>query len=248
MLDDRTENNFVKLPGEEVLYSSPSRTSFSLSSSAGTKKLALSSSSGIVHLTSQRVINPPTSPTSPTLPLLPDRRSVLTPPPPAPHQQIVYIPTQRTRELESFSCPINHLHDTHVAAPFFGANYWTAVVQPVTEGGLTWVSSVIELKLTFKEGGAFDFYTFFERVKELFLQALEAARDQGRPMGNVHLQELPPYEAPPPGIDEPAGGSASLVDATASYANPPTGPPPGYEEAQWESVESELRRQTNNAR
>ncbi|KAI5841347.1 hypothetical protein DFP73DRAFT_555436 [Morchella snyderi] len=214
MLDDRTEHNFVKLPGEEVLYSSPSRTSFSLSSSAGAKKLALSSSSGIVHLTSQR---------------------------------IVYIPTQRTRELESFSCPINHLHDTHVAAPFFGANYWTAVVQPVAEGGLTWVSSVIELKLTFKEGGAFDFYTFFERVKELFLQALEAARDQGRPMGNIHLQELPPYEAPPPGIDEPAG-SAPLVDATASYANTPMGPPPGYEEAQWESVESELRRQNNNAR
>jgi hypothetical protein len=72
MLDDRTEHNFVKLPGEEVLYSSPSRTSFSLSSSAGAKKLALSSSSGIVHLTSQRVI-PPLFHFS--------QRSVLTPPP-----------------------------------------------------------------------------------------------------------------------------------------------------------------------
>lgn len=203
MLDDSSRDLFVKLPNEDVLYSSPSRTSFTLTSTGSTKKLSLSSTSGIVHLTNQR---------------------------------IVYLPAQRTRELESFSCPINHLHDTHVAAPFFGANYWTAVVQPVADGGLTSTTAIIELKLTFKEGGAFDFYTLFERVKERFLQALEAARDQGRPMDSVHLQELPPYEAPPPGIDEPG------MDGPGSGAAAAMGPPPGYEEVQRESQRPGLGR------
>lgn len=162
-------------------------------------------------------------------------------------QQIVYIPTQRTTELESFSCPINHLHDTHVSAPFFGPNVWTAVVQPVSNGGLPSVASAIELKLVFKDGGAFDFYTIFERVKERFLQALENARASGRmaegtTIRTVHLEDLPAYEEPPA-----MGGNASrLVDTDTNYEGPPPGPPPGYEEVQRESLADEIQRQYND--
>ena len=57
--------------------------------------------------------------------------------------------------------------------------------------------------MTFKEGGAFDFHSNFERVKETLSQALEEARESGRmPNGNgqlpdfsaAHLEQLPAYE------------------------------------------------------
>jgi hypothetical protein len=65
----------------------------------------------------------------------------------------------------------------------------------------------IELKLVFNEGGAADFHTNFERIKERLQQAVEAARDAepgaGHGIGSlvsvnmdaVHLDQLPTYEA-----------------------------------------------------
>lgn len=58
MLDDSNPQTFVNLPGERALYSSPARTSFSLTTSnslPSTTPIKLSSSSGVVHLTNQRV-------------------------------------------------------------------------------------------------------------------------------------------------------------------------------------------------
>lgn len=117
---------------------------------------------------------------------------------------------------------------------------WTAVVQPVSNGGLPSVASAIELKLIFKDGGAFDFYTIFERVKERFLQALENARASGRVAeGTVHLEDLPAYEEPP----VMSGNTSRLVNTNVSYGGPPPGPPPGYEEVQRESLAEEVHRQ-----
>ena len=90
---------------------------------------------------------------------------------------------------------------------------------PVAGGGIpvASASSAIELKLVFKDGGAFDFHTTFETVKERAQQAMEAGNAE------VHLDDLPAYEdagAPPP----PA------VPAV------PAEPPPGYEEVQVNAV------------
>lgn len=120
-------------------------------------------------------------------------------------------------------------------------------MQPVSNGGLPSVASAIELKLVFKDGGAFDFYTIFERVKERFLQALENARASGRmaegtAMGTVHLEDLPAYEEPP----AMGGNTSRLVDTDTNYGGPPPGPPPGYEEVQRESLADEVRRQYND--
>jgi WW domain-binding protein 2 len=118
------------------------------------------------------------------------------------------------------------LHDSHVSAPLFGPNVWQAVLQPVPGGGLPPNQAHIEAKLTFKDGGAYDFHTNFERIKERFLQAMEAARDgqvtgtssgqgvagpvAGVNMDAVHLDELPTYQdsgrdelAPQPAPPEP---------------------------------------------
>jgi len=61
--------------------------------------------------------------------------------------------------------------------------------------------------MTFKDGGAYDFHNFFERIKERFQQAVDAARESdqlgsggrsgpelaGVNMANVHLEQLPSY-------------------------------------------------------
>ncbi|KFZ16003.1 hypothetical protein V502_05286, partial [Pseudogymnoascus sp. VKM F-4520 (FW-2644)] len=163
--------------------------------------------------------------------------------------------------LTSFSCPILNLHDTYVRAPFFGANYWTASVRPVAGGGIPPSLVLIDLRMTFREGGAFDYHNVFELIKERLHQAVQTARDSGRNVGGaagmnpdvlqgLHLEQLPAYEpaaaAAAPGSGAPAGArEAPQVDGRAraepeSAAAPPDEPPPGYEEAQAQAVGIDL--------
>lgn len=122
----------------------------------------------------------------------------------------------------------------------------------------------MELKVTFNEGGAFDFHSNFERIKDRLQQAVEHARDSGSVsvqaqtgrgvnFTNVHLDELPAY-------DEPNASSASRnqpintvieppIRETVNTASPaPVEPPPGYEEVQQQSVAEELEEQLRRAR
>lgn len=190
--------------------------------------------------------------------------------------------------------------------PWFGPNAWTALVQPIAGGGLhsPGNASGIELKLTFKEGGAPDFQGKFEAIKERLQQIVDVAREQngvqqrpgaavgGVDMANVHLDQLPRYEdsgadrmAPgseqtigtegqgqgqvqgPEAVVVPTSATADQVRAMAAAvatqrqeeagrrrsreeeeveeverANTevPVDAPPGYEEAQMESVQAEL--------
>ncbi|KAF1991940.1 hypothetical protein K402DRAFT_399889 [Aulographum hederae CBS 113979] len=176
---------FTPLPGEQRLYTSPPRTTLHLQSVnkfPGHEPYSITSSGGCVHLTNRR---------------------------------IVYLPSSPTPQLTSFSAPILNLQDTHVTAPFFGPNVFTAILKPVPGGGIPAQHVALELKMTFKEGGAYDFSTTYERIKERLQQAVEVARDNGYNvrgdgseqgggqggvlpgvnMGNVHLDELPAYEA-----------------------------------------------------
>ncbi len=202
MLD---KEGFVKLPGERILYRSPPRTSLSLESKSsypGTQPFALHSSAGCVYLTNQRVCflrlsDLPGPELTPRL-----------------HAQVVYLPAAPVPALRSFSAPILNLHDTHVSAPFIGPNVWRAALQPVPGGGIPAAHSLLEVKMTFKEGGAFDFHSSFERIKERLLQAVDVARESGQIVGDgsetgggrgggalssinmaaIDLEELPAYE------------------------------------------------------
>ena len=127
----------------------------------------------------------------------------------------MYLPATSTPALQSFTAPILNLHDTHVTAPFFGPNVWMGIVQSVPGGNIPPEHPAVEIKLTFKDGGAFDFHTLFERIKERLQQAVEVARESGQLMGDgsestagrgggalssvnmdaVHLDELPAYDA-----------------------------------------------------
>ena len=122
--------------------------------------------------------------------------------------------------------------------------------------------------MTFKDGGAFDFQTTFEKIKDSSLQAMENARDVGRPLdpSNVHLDQLPAYEdinqssrapvaqpsliAPTPVRPTQSSNDEDLltfdapepppVEASSVSTVQPDEPPPGYEETQSNSVSNSL--------
>ncbi|OGE51940.1 hypothetical protein PENARI_c011G02028 [Penicillium arizonense] len=224
MLHD--QEGFVRLPNERLIYSSPPRTSVSLtppSGYKGTEKLSVQSSAGCIHLTNQRV---------------------------------VYLPANRTNDFQSFSSPLLSVKDSHVSAPFFGPNVWTALVQPVSGGGISPSLPAVQLKVTFKEGGAFDFHTNFERIKERLEQAFENTSEGTRGQQNVdlsavHLEELPAYEAPPNASQTGAAPSEPPTEPPSSRVSDagtePVEPPPCYEAVQSQSVADELEARLRRA-
>ncbi|KAE9983986.1 hypothetical protein EG327_005262 [Venturia inaequalis] len=162
------------------------------------------------------------------------------------NRRIVYLPTTPSASLQSFAAPILNLHDTHVTAPFFGPNVWSAIVQPVPGGNIPPEHAALELKMTFKDGGAFDFHSTFERIKERLQQAVEVARESGHLTGDgtetgggqgagplgavdmnaVHLDELPAYEDATSTRSVPvARQEAPLIDLAAPESTTRTTPP-----------------------
>lgn len=108
-------------------------------------------------------------------------------------------------------------------------------MRPVVGGGLPAEHAVFELRITFREGGAFDFHTRWEEVRERLLVAHESG-------GPAHLEQLPVYEAT---ATNTLGGNAVMpsIGASTTYRASntlqsqrvgvePDEPPPGYEEAQ----------------
>jgi len=231
MLSIPPNEPFVKLPNERILYTSPSRTSLALS-------------------------NPkPPAGEAPFTVSSSAGTAYIT------NQRLVYIPKTPQPQLQSFSAPILNLQNTCVRAPYFGANYWSALVKAVPGGGIPSSQPYVELKMVFSDGGAFDHQSIFEQIKERLSQALEASRASGASqagqvdMSNVHLEQLPAYE--PAGATAQASLATSsttqdsvIADARAPSPAPnPDEPPPGYEEAQVAAftidLEARLRAEVN---
>jgi len=241
MLSPATSPPFTPLPNEQVLFTSPPRISLSVSTPThypGKQQQPFSASS------------------STGLAYLTNRR-------------LIYIPDKPTDKLRSFAAPILNIHDSHVTAPFFGPNVWQALLQPVNGGGIpTPTGGVVDFKLTFKDGGAFDFHTHFERIKERLQQAVEVSRIHGDGAGgsagamngvdvsNIN-EDLPVYSEqsdgpllspvaasiPPQQPVQPpsdtAPGARPQPRPTDNAFSPPDEPPPGYEEAQMATLEDQ---------
>lgn len=242
---------YTPLPGEQTLYQSPPRTTLSLQTShrhPPSESYSQQCKSGVVYLTNRRMI---------------------------------YLPVSPTPTLQSFAVPILNIRDSRVTAPWFGANKWEAVIQPVQGGGIPPQHAELELVMEFKEGGAFDFASIFERLKERLKQAIDVARESGADTGdsgrevnmnNVHLEDLPAYEEsrqhtrvpdplPSPPLESPVAQSQPAVVAPQPTSpqqssplaspqqatfQPPSEPPPGYEETQRSSLVDELERQVRD--
>lgn len=131
-------------------------------------------------------------------------------------------------------------------------------------GGIPASLQLVELKVTFNEGGAFDFHSNFERIKDRLQQAVDHARDSGTAsvqatagrgvnFTNVHLDELPAYDGPNvSSADRNQSVNVAVeppIRETANTTSPaPVEPPPGYEEVQQQSVAEELEEQLRRAR
>ncbi len=119
------------------------------------------------------------------------------------NNKVVYIPSSSTPELQSFFAGLLDFRDSHVNAPWFGANYWSAIVTPRPRGGIPAGIHELELKMEFKDGGSFDFHTAFVRLKELATQQAEVEAMRASETGDllsdmsmpaVNLEQLPAYE------------------------------------------------------
>ncbi|KAI8935229.1 hypothetical protein NX059_007818 [Plenodomus lindquistii] len=167
---------YTPLPGEQTLYQSPPRTTLSLQ-------------------TSHR--NTPAESYSQQC-----KSGVIY----LTNRRLIYLPISPTPTLQSFAVPILNVTDSRVTAPWFGANKWEAIIQPVAGGGIPPQHAELDVVMEFKEGGAFDFASIFERLKERLKQAVDVARESGGGvedssrgtgginMNNVHLDDLPTYE------------------------------------------------------
>ena len=141
--------------------------------------------------------------------------------------QLVYLPVASTPRFQSFSAPILNLQDTHVTAPFFGANVFAGILKPVPGGNIPANHAFVEIKMTFKEGGAFDFSSTYERIKEQMTQALEVARESGRAGSGgllaADLEQLPAYEETGASTPLPSNIAADPSSNTSSASQAPTG-------------------------
>lgn len=155
---------------------------------------------------------------------------------------MIYLPVTPTPALQSFAVPILNVADSRVTAPWFGANKWEAIIQPVQGGGIPPQHSELELVMEFKEGGAFDFASIFERLKERLRQAVDVARESGDDniapdgsravnMNAVHLEDLPAYEEsrqharvpdplPSPPMDGPGVSGAGVRSQVVAAPEP----------------------------
>ncbi|GAA5964781.1 hypothetical protein JCM3765_002554 [Sporobolomyces pararoseus] len=110
--------------------------------------------------------------------------------------------------LETFSVPYSHFQDGRLNQPFFGANYFEATCLPAPEGGLEGTHTI---RLYFKEGGGFDFYSTVLEMKER-LASLPRSQRQGRSSSsNAVGEDLPLYTATPA---TPAPNSSSTASST----------------------------------
>ena len=151
--------------------------------------------------------------------------------------KLIYLPSQPTDALRSFAAPIRNIRGPAVTAPFFGPNTFQAMIEPVPGGGMPQSRTLIELKMVFKEGGAFDFHSQLLTVKERLQQAEDVARDSGHITGGgpgtatnpaiVHLDQLPAYEQ---------SNEASPVPISLSTPSPTFTPQPAAGSADGGSV------------
>lgn len=227
---------FIRLPNEHILYKSPSRTSIDISSTT--------------EITSAQPFS-----------IKCDSGTIY-----ITNQRLVYLPTKPSSDLKSFSSPILNLQDTYVHAPFFGANYWVGLCKPVPGGGVPPPHPVVDVKLTFREGGAFQFHAIFEQIKERLNQTYAIAHENSRQcvdFSNVDLEPLPVYRPSREDDIPPILTSSNIIfenedsiprsnlSENSNLRPIPNEAPPGYEEMQaqavWMEVERGLRLEAGRA-
>ncbi|KAK9468955.1 hypothetical protein V1512DRAFT_258292 [Lipomyces arxii] len=198
---------FVPLPSEEVILQAPNRTSFALKPVAKPPSSSTypgNTASAATAASSAKYLEFGFSTGQVTLT----------------NQRLVCLPQSNSTSFDSFAVSYKHIHDCHVTQPWFGPNYWSAIIIPVAEGGLP-QGVPFELKLTFNDGGAFEFQTAFEHMRQALHNGI--THNEDLPTYSPTLGRSVPVPAPqsmPEHMPEPAIVAAGQTDEA----------PPPYEE------------------
>lgn len=100
------------------------------------------------------------------------------------NQRVIYLPTPPQAHFVSLSVPILHVKNGQIHQPWYGANYFQALVVPVAGGGIPLPA---ELKLTFNHGGVFEFSTMLQGLTDRIIETGEIP---------VTHEPLPAYSPP----------------------------------------------------
>ncbi|KAJ1981297.1 hypothetical protein H4R34_002134 [Dimargaris verticillata] len=122
------------------------------------------------------------------------------------NQRVIYLCDANTGNFTSFSIPLGHVRQGRFVQPWFGANAFHCVVEPVPNGGL---SGSGDTKITFKDGGGVEFLNTLRAAQERL--AVEAA------IGG-EAEPLPRYA--PPTNDGEQSSAMSNRPPLASYGHP----------------------------
>jgi len=125
------------------------------------------------------------------------------------NQRVIFISRPSLEHFKSLSIPLLNLKEGKLQQPWFGANYYQAVVTPVLSGGLP---APGQLKVTFKEGGGFEFSTVY---KDLMLRLFE---NEGT-VPVEHTEPLPMYTP-----RQENSSSAQTLTTSCSNVVPPEAP------------------------
>ncbi|KAI9137307.1 hypothetical protein BKA69DRAFT_928294 [Paraphysoderma sedebokerense] len=129
--------------------------------------------------------------------------------------RVIIVAAPLLQHFKSLSVPLKNLSNMKLHQPWFGANYWTATVTPVPDGGLTMPG---EVRLYFHEGGAFEYQAMFTNVVSREIPDLQTQL--------IAEEALPVYT--PPSSSATPGTSLSAPNNHPNQSQPtlPTAVPP----------------------
>ncbi|RHZ57720.1 hypothetical protein Glove_384g63 [Diversispora epigaea] len=147
------------------------------------------------------------------------------------NQRIIFISRPTLPHFKSLSIPLLNLKEGKLQQPWFGANYYQAIVIPVLNGGLP---SPGQLKITFKEGGGFEFSTYYNEM-------ISRLSETEGTIPIEHAEPLPTY-TPRENAENSSSHStaASTTVAAASTLVSSSSPPPPQPQPQMALTETSI--------
>jgi len=161
------------------------------------------------------------------------------------NQRVIFISRPILEHFKSLSVPLLNLKEGKFQQPWFAANYYQAIVIPVPNGGLP---APGQLKITFKEGGGFEFSTTFKNLMlRLFENEGTAPVEHTEPLpiytprqenlsttAQTSSSNVVPPETPLNNLESSTGATTSRNISTSTEVRPPpVAPnelPPAYDE------------------
>ncbi|CAG8483252.1 10027_t:CDS:2 [Funneliformis mosseae] len=163
------------------------------------------------------------------------------------NQRVIFISRPTLQHFKSLSVPLLNMKEGKLQQPWFGANYYQAIVTPVPNGGLP---APGQLKVTFKEGGGFEFSSHYNSLMLRLFENEGSLVEHTEPLptytprqvnssashsssGAISSDVLSP-EVPLINTEQAAGATTSRNNSTTTEVRPPpVAPdelPPSYDE------------------